>query len=171
MPSLKAIIYTNDLVAPNDDIKIPNAPSGLKIFSFDEFVETGDTDKYPPTPPPPTSTAVIMYTSGSTGKPKGVVITHASVATGAASAEALLALKPSDEYLAYLPLAHIMELMVEFVCLASAVSLNYADPKSLTATVSVDPNRRSSFILENLCNLTRCFFYEGSVSDGRFGSF
>ena len=135
-PSLKAIIYTIDLVAPGDEIEIPSAPKGLSIYSFDEFVESGDPSKYPPTPPPPTSTAVIMYTSGSTGKPKGVVITHASVAAGAAAAEALLSMKPSDEYLAYLPLAHIMELMVEFVCLANAVSLNYADPKSLTATGS-----------------------------------
>lgn len=30
--------------------------------------------------------------------------------------------------------AHIMELMVEFVCLANGASINYADPKSLTQT-------------------------------------
>ena len=47
-----------------------------------------------------------------------------------------LGLNPSDKYLSYLPLAHIMELMVEFVVLANGCSLNYADPKSLTATGS-----------------------------------
>jgi long-chain acyl-CoA synthetase len=72
--------------------------------------------------------------SGSTGKPKGVVITHKSTLAGAAAAEFVLALTPKDKYLAYLPLAHIMELMVEFVVLANGSSLNYADPKSLTAT-------------------------------------
>jgi long-chain acyl-CoA synthetase len=74
--------------------------------------------------------------SGSTGKPKGVVISQASIIAGAASAEYILGLTPEDKYLAYLPLAHIMELMVEFVVVANGSSLNYADPKSLTATGS-----------------------------------
>jgi len=136
MPSLKAIVYTNDLVGPDMKIDLPAPPRGVKIFSFEEFVESGDTAKYPVSPPDPETTAVIMYTSGSTGKPKGVVIKHSAIIAGAASAEYLLQLKPADKYLSYLPLAHIMELMVEFVVLANGCSLNYADPKSLTATGS-----------------------------------
>jgi len=136
MSSLKVIVYTNDLVGKDASIDLPAPPRGLKVFSFDDFVESGDTEKYPITAPTPETTAVIMYTSGSTGKPKGVVIKHASVIAGAASAEHILGLKPTDKYLAYLPLAHIMELMVEFVILANGCSLNYADPKSLTATGS-----------------------------------
>jgi long-chain acyl-CoA synthetase len=136
MPSLKAIVYTNDLVGKDDTLEIPSAPRGLKIFSFDEFVESGDTSKYPVSPPTPETTAVIMYTSGSTGKPKGVVIKHSCVTAGAAAAEFTLGLEPGHKYLGYLPLAHIMELMVEFVCLGNGVSINYADPKSLTATGS-----------------------------------
>ena len=41
-----------------------------------------------------------------------------------------------DMYIAYLPLAHIFELMAEFACLAQGVCLCYADPKTLTATGS-----------------------------------
>jgi len=70
MPSLKAIVYTNDLIGKDDKTEIPDAPRGLKIFSFDEFVESGDVSKYPMSPPTPETTAVVMYTSGSTGKPK-----------------------------------------------------------------------------------------------------
>lgn len=70
MPSLKAIVYTNDLIGKDDKTEIPDAPRGMKIFSFDEFVESGDTSKYPISPPTPETTAVVMYTSGSTGKPK-----------------------------------------------------------------------------------------------------
>lgn len=70
MPSLKAIVYTNDLIGKDDKTEIPDAPRGLKIFSFDEFVESGDVLKYPISPPTPETTAVVMYTSGSTGKPK-----------------------------------------------------------------------------------------------------
>lgn len=136
MPSLKTIVYTNDLVGKDMKVDLPAAPRGVNIYSFDEFVETGDTEKYPVTPPSPETIAVIMYTSGSTGKPKGVVISHASIIAAAASAEYVLGLNATHKYLAYLPLAHIMELMVEFVVLANGCSLNFADPKSLTATGS-----------------------------------
>jgi len=137
MPCLKVIVYTSDLVAPDEKVELPESlPKGLKVYSFEDFVAAGDITKYPVTPPAPQTTAVIMYTSGSTGKPKGVVITHESIIAGVSSAEYLLALDPTDKYLAYLPLAHIMELMVEFVVLANGCSLNYADPKSLTATGS-----------------------------------
>eukprot|EP00980_Cylindrotheca_fusiformis_P023319 scaffold10345_cov158-Cylindrotheca_fusiformis.AAC.11 len=136
MPTLKTIVYTNDLVGKDDDIELPEAPTGVKIFSFDEFVESGDPSKFPITPPTPDTTAVIMYTSGSTGKPKGVVIKHCSVVGAAASAEYVLGLDSSHRYIAFLPLAHILELIIEFVGIANGVSLNYADPKSLTATGS-----------------------------------
>lgn len=136
MPTLKTIVYTNDLVSPDMKIDMPAAPKGVTIISFDEYVKSGDTTKYPVVPPKPDTTAVVMYTSGSTGKPKGVVITHRSVIGAAASAEYILGLGPQDKYLAYLPLAHIMELMLEFVVLANGCSLNFADPKSLTATGS-----------------------------------
>ena len=108
MGTLKVIVYTNDLVSADMKIDIPAAPRGLKIMSFDEFVESGDTKKYPVTPPKPETAAVVMYTSGSTGKPKGVMISHKSIIGGAASAEYILELNTSDVYLAYLPLAHIM---------------------------------------------------------------
>jgi long-chain acyl-CoA synthetase len=112
MPCLKVIVYTSDLIAPDDKVDLPaSPPKGLKIFSFEDFVAQGDTTKYPITAPTPETTAVIMYTSGSTGKPKGVVITHKSTLAGCSAAEFVLAMDTSDKYLAYLPLAHIMELM------------------------------------------------------------
>jgi len=67
MPTLKTIVYTNDLVAPTDEIVIPAAPKGITIMSFEEFTKTGDVEKFPPSPPKADTTAVIMYTSGSTG--------------------------------------------------------------------------------------------------------
>jgi len=77
MPSLTTIVYTNDLVGPDEKIDIPNNPTEkIKIVSFEDFVKSGDTKAYPPTPPKAETCAVVMYTSGSTGKPKGVIITH-----------------------------------------------------------------------------------------------
>lgn len=76
-----------------------------------------------------------MYTSGSTGKPKGVIITHRQVVAVCAAAEVALGIRRGqDVYLAYLPLAHIMELMAEFVMLTQGCTMCYADPKSLTTT-------------------------------------
>jgi len=134
MPTLKTIIYTSDLVGESMNIEIPKAPSGLLIISFEDFVASGDTTKYPVIPPTAESAAVVMYTSGSTGKPKGVVVKHSAIVAGISAAELGLPLYSSSSYLGYLPLAHILELMYEFVCLATGASISYADPKSLTAT-------------------------------------
>lgn len=102
MPTLKTIIYTNDLIAPGDKVDLPDAPPGIKIASFDEFVASGNTAAFPATPPVAGTCAVIMYTSGSTGKPKGVVITHASIVGVCAAGEIALGIrngegKPDEE--------------------------------------------------------------------------
>ena len=135
MPCLKVIIYTNDNIAPGDTTLIPTAPKGVKIVSFQDFIESGNTTTYPPTPSKPGSCAVIMYTSGSTGKPKGVVVTHANLLGACAAGEIFLGLKNGEDvYLGYLPLAHILELMAEFSMLSQGCAICYACPKTLTST-------------------------------------
>lgn len=135
MPTLQYIVYTNDLVPANTAKDWPKPPNGVQVFSFDEFVQSGDVKAYPPVPPKPTTCAVVMYTSGSTGKPKGVIINHSQVVAGCASADVGFGIREGEEtYLAYLPLAHIMELMAEFVMFSKGCALCYADPKSLTTT-------------------------------------
>lgn len=76
--------------------------------------------------------AVLMYTSGSTGKPKGVVITHKQIIAAVTAGDICLGIKPGSVYLAYLPLAHIMELMAEHALLSAGGQLCYANPKTLT---------------------------------------
>jgi len=64
----------------------------------------------------PDDLALIMYTSGSTGLPKGVKLTHANFVAVIASALAQNVITPQagqDSVIAYLPLAHILELIVE----------------------------------------------------------
>ncbi|CAB9506649.1 chain acyl-CoA synthetase 9, chloroplastic [Seminavis robusta] len=135
MPTLKTIVYTNDLIAKSETVDLPATPDGMTIVSFEDFCAGGDTEKFPPTPPEPDTTAVIMYTSGSTGKPKGVVITHRCIVGACAAGDIELGIrKGEDVYLGYLPLAHIMELMAEFVMVSQGVLICYADPKSLSAT-------------------------------------
>lgn len=134
MKSLKTIIYTNDTVVPDDKTELPKAPKGVKIVEFHEFCSSGNTTAFPPTPPGPDTTAVIMYTSGSTGKPKGVVIKHRTIVATISAGKIALGIQSGDVYLAYLPLAHIMELMAEFSIICLGATLCYADPKSLSAT-------------------------------------
>lgn len=133
MKTLKTIIYTNDCVAKNDEIDFGTIPSGVKVISFEEFVESGDVKAFPPTPPKPSSMAVLMYTSGSTGKPKGVVITHSQVTSCAAGLIEAAKICKTDVHLGYLPLAHIMELLAEITLIAVGATICYADPKTLTA--------------------------------------
>jgi long-chain acyl-CoA synthetase len=75
------------------------------------------------------------FFAGSTGKPKGVVITHRSIVGACSAGDIELKIqKGEDIYLGYLPMAHIMELMAEFVMVSQGVLICYADPKSLSAT-------------------------------------
>ena len=84
--------------------------------------------------PKPKDTACIMYTSGSTGVPKGVVITHSNMMASIGSALDMFSgyLLKDDVYLAYLPLAHILELAIETVCLYWGVKLGFGNPRTLT---------------------------------------
>lgn len=52
-----------------------------------------------------------MYTSGSTGIPKGVILTHENIVSTLKGFTDTMPFKSSDIYLAYLPLAHVYELL------------------------------------------------------------
>ena len=55
----------------------------------------------------PDDIALIAYTSGTTGNPKGVVLTHANLITNVRSLSAMEDHRPTDEIMAYLPMAWI----------------------------------------------------------------
>lgn len=132
-PSLTTIIYTFN----NSTESKPKGAlhSNIKVLSFEDVIQLGS----PALGIPPTgeNVAVIMYTSGSTGKPKGVVIQHKNFA---ASVGALgqkfqdFGLRAGSEtYLAYLPAAHILELVAETSTLALGSAVGYADPKTISS--------------------------------------
>lgn len=63
------------------------------------------------------------------------MITHRSIVAACAAGDIELGVrKGEDVYLGYLPLAHIMEMMAEFVMISQGCTICYADPKSLSAT-------------------------------------
>ena len=83
--------------------------------------------------------AVLMYTSGTTGNPKGVQITHENfTSTAAALADKSGAIGQyvhcEARFLAYLPLAHIMEFAVEVACVSVGACIGYGGVGTILPT-------------------------------------
>ncbi|KAK0629091.1 hypothetical protein B0T17DRAFT_524619 [Bombardia bombarda] len=74
-----------------------------------------------------------MYTSGSTGPPKGVPVTHAGFVAAVAGLHAVVGecVTHRDSAIAYLPLAHIFELVMENVVVFVGATLGYAHPRTI----------------------------------------
>ncbi|KAJ3030890.1 UNVERIFIED_CONTAM: long-chain fatty acid-CoA ligase [Siphonaria sp. JEL0065] len=108
----------------------------LKVLSLDELKTLGEAHLVDPVPPKAEDLALIMYTSGSTGPPKGVMLTHANVVATVSGARnySLKQLKEdgSEWYIAFLPLAHILEYAVEMTWLFMGIRIGYGSVKTLT---------------------------------------
>jgi long-chain acyl-CoA synthetase len=78
--------------------------------------------------------ACIMYTSGTTGPPKGVILKHSNLIAAIGSVITLVGhhLKPDDSYLAFLPLAHILEYVVELSFVFVGLTSGFGRVKTLT---------------------------------------
>jgi long-chain acyl-CoA synthetase len=74
----------------------------------------------------PSDLASVIYTSGTTGEPKGALLTHANIISNALAAGEVFALEPGNLMLSFLPLSHIFERMVLYLCLYFGVQINYA---------------------------------------------
>ncbi|KAM4554944.1 long-chain-fatty-acid--CoA ligase 4 isoform 1-T2 [Odontesthes bonariensis] len=111
-------------------------PAGLSIHSMQAVRELGalpENLEKPFVKPEPSDLAVVMYTSGSTGKPKGVMIVHSNLIAGmTGQCERIPGLGPKDTYIAYLPLAHVLEMTAEISCVTYGSRIGYSSPQTLS---------------------------------------
>ncbi len=131
-PHVKTLVTIGGEATADQKAKLP--PS-VAVHAFDALLAAGSSGSAPavaPQPPVSSDVAVIMYTSGTTGAPKGVMISHSSVCASMAGLKGAGKFTPEDVYLAYLPLAHIMEMAAECVMFAIGCSVGYGSPQTLT---------------------------------------
>jgi len=79
----------------------------------------------------PEDIATILYTSGTMGQPKGVLLTHANIVSNVQACQELFHLTRDDVGISLLPLCHIFERTLDFICFWAGVSIAY--PESLDA--------------------------------------
>jgi long-chain acyl-CoA synthetase len=82
----------------------------------------------------PSDLASIIYTSGTTGEPKGVMLTHSNIIFNALASGEFLGIERDGLMLSFLPLSHIFERMVLYLCLHYQVQINYATGIETVAT-------------------------------------
>lgn len=132
-PSIQTII-SRDVASQEVVDKIKSHSQIKHVLSYQELLELGKANPSEVNAPSSDDLCCIMYTSGSTGNPKGVMLTHGNVVAAIAGICRMLQhlLEPTDTMIAYLPLAHVLEFLVEHVCIFLGVTLGYGSVRTLT---------------------------------------
>jgi long-chain acyl-CoA synthetase len=71
--------------------------------------------------------ATILYTSGTMGGPKGVILTHANIVSNVLECARIFPLTRDDACISLLPLSHILERTLDFLCFWRGTSIAYAE--------------------------------------------
>ncbi|VFQ73854.1 unnamed protein product [Cuscuta campestris] len=124
---LKIIVCLTSLKKEEKDKAIS---MGIKPYSWNEFLQMGKEHPWEVTPPQPFNICTIMYTSGTSGEPKGVILTHENIASAARGLDLFMdqfedKMTVDDVYISFLPLAHILDRMIEEYFFYKGASVGY----------------------------------------------
>mgnify|MGYP000176759487 CR=1 FL=1 len=88
---------------------IDHPPAGdSKCTSLKQWLpDTGAAPRR--SPAAATEMATLVYTSGTTGRPKGVMLSHRNILSNVLAAASAIPAYPSDRFLSFLPLSHMLE--------------------------------------------------------------
>jgi long-chain acyl-CoA synthetase len=136
-PTIKLVIYdgtpTADLL---NKLKTATPHREVKVLSQDELRELGKgKPEHEDRRPKAEDTACIIYTSGTTGPPKGVVLSQANLIATIGAIQSLMGhifAPEHDTFLAFLPLAHILEYVVELAFGYIGLQIGYGRIRTLT---------------------------------------
>eukprot|EP00457_Paulinella_chromatophora_P001831 gb/GEZN01001833.1/.p1 GENE.gb/GEZN01001833.1/~~gb/GEZN01001833.1/.p1 ORF type:complete len:730 (+),score=124.66 gb/GEZN01001833.1/:97-2286(+) len=152
--NIKHIIYMDTMEEKTLKALQEKRPD-IKFTNWQDVVEMGNADDACADAPSKDDIAIIMYTSGSTGTPKGVIVTHQNfiAVVGAVNIFFTNALPNLENpvWLAYLPLAHILEMASEIVLMTRGARIGYSSPRTLKDGDAYDENNKPAGDIKALC--------------------
>lgn len=103
---------------------------GIKSYSWSEFLHMGSKVPSELQTPKASDICTIMYTSGTSGDPKGVIITHESATINIRGVDLFMGqfedkMTVDDVYLSFLPLAHILDRLIEEYFFRNGASVGF----------------------------------------------
>ncbi|KAH7367498.1 long-chain-fatty-acid-CoA ligase [Plectosphaerella cucumerina] len=135
---LKFVIYNNEShFSDGTEVEaFKQANPDITLINIADVRQLGEDNPVDTVEPSSEDLYCIMYTSGSTGLPKGVPMTHGNIVAAVAGLYTVIeeSVSHNEVVLAYLPLAHIFELVVENLVLFIGGTLGYGNPRTLSDT-------------------------------------
>ncbi|KAG7118295.1 Acyl-CoA synthetase FUM16 like protein [Verticillium longisporum] len=136
--TVKFLIYNDasHFATGNEVEAFKKANPDTTLYSIEEVRQLGEDNPVDAVEPSPEDLFCIMYTSGSTGLPKGVPMTHENVLAAVTGLYTNVeeCVSQNEYILAYLPLAHIFEMVLENIVLFIGGTLGYGNARTLSDT-------------------------------------